>query len=104
MIQLLADIIAFILNFLRPVVSPLGEFMVAWMEIVLQFFPTGSLVFYITFFIIIVLLGVIVNTIWPGDRPPRYITKSIKKEKEIEEKKKIKKPKHIKKKEKVKEL
>jgi hypothetical protein len=95
LLQLFADIIAAILNFLRPIVSPMGQFMVLWMDFVLQFFPDGLLT-YIMIAAIIVVLGIIVNTIWPGDKPPKYLDKFKGKAIEKEEKVKIKKPKIVK--------
>jgi len=72
MFQLLADIIGAILNFLKPIVSPIGAWMVNWINTALQFFPTDSLTIYITIFIILLVSGAIVNSLWPGDRPPRF--------------------------------
>jgi hypothetical protein len=72
MFQALADIIGAILNFLKPIVSPIGAWMVNWINTVLQFFPADSLTIYITIFIILLVSGAIVNSLWPGDRPPRF--------------------------------
>jgi FtsZ-interacting cell division protein ZipA len=93
-LQLFADIIAAILNFLRPIVSPMGQFMVLWMDFVLQFFPV-ELLTYIILFAIIVVLGIIVNTIWPGDKPPKYIDTYRGKTRKKEEEEKVKEPKII---------
>ena len=71
--QLIADIVAAILNFLKPIVSPMGSFMVNWIEAVLQFFPRDSLTLYITLFVIIVLLGGIANVAWAGDKKPKFL-------------------------------
>ena len=46
-IQLIADIVAAVLNFLYPIVSPMGLWMVNWMDFVLQFFPQNDLTIYI---------------------------------------------------------
>ena len=94
--QLFADIIAAILNFLRPIVSPMGQFMVLWMDFVLQFFPDG-LFTYIIIAAIIIVLGIIINTIWPGDKPPKYLDKFKGKAKEKEEEVIVKEPKIVKK-------
>ena len=72
MFQLLADIIGAILNFLKPIVSPIGSWMVDWINVVLKFFPTDSLTIYIAIFIILLVSGGIVNALWPGDRPPKF--------------------------------
>lgn len=65
----------------------MGEWMVAWMNFVLNYFP-GELIFYIALFVVIVTVGAIVNIAWPGDRPPRYLDKFRKEAKKKEEKKK----------------
>ena len=72
MFQLLADFIGSILSFLKPIVSPIGSWMVDWINVVLQFFPTDSLTIYIVIFIILLVSGGIVNSLWPGDRPPKF--------------------------------
>lgn len=69
--QALADIIGAILTFLKPIVSPIGAWMVDWIEFVLQFFPTDSFSIYIAIFIFLIIAGGIVNSVWPGDRPPK---------------------------------
>jgi len=67
-IQVIADIVAAILNFLKLFVNPMGEFMVSWMESVLQFFPQDDLTVYISIAIVIVVLGLVVNIAWPGNK------------------------------------
>jgi hypothetical protein len=81
-IQVIADIVAAILNFLNPIVSPLGLFMVTWMDYVLPFFPRDNLTPYIVIAIVIVVIGLFVNITWPGDKKPRFLAKA----KEIDEK------------------
>ncbi|MHA1274097.1 MAG: hypothetical protein ACTSQS_11765 [Promethearchaeota archaeon] len=70
-IQLIADIIAMIITFLKPIIIPIGEWMIGWVEFLLQFFPSGwdYLGFYIVIFIILIICAVIVNCKWPGDKP-----------------------------------
>ena len=70
MLQILADIIGAILTFLKPIVSPIGAWMVDWIEVALQYFPTDSLTLYIGIFIFLIVAGGIVNSIWHGDKPP----------------------------------
>jgi hypothetical protein len=72
MFQVLADIIGAILNFLKPIVSPIGAWMVNWINTALQFFPTDSLTIYIIIFIILLVSGGLVNSLWPGDKPPKF--------------------------------
>lgn len=83
-IQLIADIVAAILNFLNPIVSPMGMWMVNWMEYVLQFFPRNDLTIYITIAIIIVVIGLFVNITWPGNKKPGFLVKAEEKDKKIE--------------------
>jgi hypothetical protein len=72
MFQVLADFIGAILNFLKPIVSPIGAWMVNWINTVLQFFPSDSLMIYIVIFIVLLVAGGLVNSLWPGDRPPKF--------------------------------
>ena len=74
----------------------MGQFMVLWMDFVLQFFPDGLLT-YIIIAAIIIVLGIIINTIWPGDKPPKYLDKFKGKAKEKEEEVIVKEPKIVKK-------
>jgi len=67
--RFLAWIIGIILNFLRPLVQPIGEWMIGWVEFLLNFFPFGDLNIYFFIFIILVISGIIVNSKWPGDKP-----------------------------------
>ena len=83
-IQIIADIVAAVLGFLNPIVSPLGLFMVNWMEYVLQFFPTDNLIVYIVIAIVIVTIGFVVNITWPGDKKPGFLAKAETFDKKIE--------------------
>lgn len=83
-IQIIADIVAAILTFLNPIVSPLGLFMVNWMEIVLQYFPRDNLTMYIVIAVIIVVLGFIVNIAWPGDKKPGFLVKTKENDEKLE--------------------
>ena len=85
-VQIIADIVAAILNFLNPIVSPMGSFMVYWMEYVLQFFPQNDLILYISIAIVIVVLGLIVNILWPGDKKPGFLVKAEEIDEKIEKK------------------
>jgi len=90
LIQTIADIVAAILNFLNPIVSPMGVLMVSWMDYVLQFFPENNLTFYIIISAIIITTGAIVNIAWAGDKKPKFLEKAKKLKEEAE--KKVKKP------------
>ena len=85
-IQVIADIVAAILNTLNLFVKPLGLFMISWMEYVLQFFPRNNLTVYIIIAIVIVILGLIVNIIWPGNKKPGFLVKAEEVEEKIEKK------------------
>lgn len=77
-LQVLAEIIGAILNFLKPIVSPIGAWMINWIEVVLRIFPKNNLVLYIILFVIIIIIGAITNILWPGDKPPRFFEKKYK--------------------------
>jgi len=85
-IQVIADIVAAVLNFLKLFVNPLGLFMVNWMEYVLQFFPQNDLTVYISIAIVIVILGLIVNITWPGNKKPGFLAKAEEIDEKIEKK------------------
>ena len=67
--RFLAWLIGVALGFLRPFVEPVGIWMVGWVEYLLQFFPSDDLTIYFVIFIVLIVLGVIVNSQWPGDKP-----------------------------------
>ena len=67
-LQIIADIIALILGTLQPFVTPIGAWMVSWVDVLLRFFPTGSLIPYYVIFAILVISGIIINTKWPGEK------------------------------------
>ncbi|MFX1587179.1 MAG: hypothetical protein ACFFC1_03405 [Promethearchaeota archaeon] len=77
-LQVLAEIIGAILNFLKPIVSPIGAWMINWIEVVLRIFPKNDLALYIILFVIIIIIGAITNILWPGDKPPRFFEKKYK--------------------------
>ncbi|MFX0024769.1 MAG: hypothetical protein ACFE8M_00020 [Candidatus Hermodarchaeota archaeon] len=77
-LQVLAEIIGAILNFLKPIVSPIGAWMINWIEVVLRVFPKNDLALYIILFVIIIIIGAITNILWPGDKPPRFFEKKYK--------------------------
>ena len=84
-LQIIADIIALILGALKPIVTPIGAWMVSWIGFLLEFFPTGSLVPYYVIFAILVISGIIVNTKWPGEKYIGVYTKE-ESERDTEEK------------------
>ncbi|TFF95862.1 MAG: hypothetical protein EU547_07060 [Promethearchaeota archaeon] len=69
-LQDLANIIGAIVMFLKPFVTPIGEFMIYWINFALSFFPTESWIIYIIIFAVFIIAGIFVNCYWPGDKPP----------------------------------
>jgi len=65
-LQVIADIIGAILNFFKPWVTPIGAWLVSWIDVLLGFFPADNLTIYIAIFVVLIISGIIVNTKWPG--------------------------------------
>lgn len=88
-LEVLADIIGAILIFLEPIIRPIGEFVVSWITDATQFFKENlgtSLTFYIVICVIIVVSGIVINILWPGDRPGSIFSKGVGKIEEYEDK------------------
>ncbi len=88
-LEIIANITTAILLFLKPLVTPIGEWMVDWITTTTQFFKDNlgaSLSFYIVVFIVLVVSAIVVNIIWPGDRPGSIFSKGIGKLEEFEDK------------------
>ena len=68
-LQLVADIFAILLNILKPIVQPVGQWMILWIGAILQYFPDNDLTIYLLAFIILVIAGMFINIHWPGDEP-----------------------------------
>jgi ABC-type proline/glycine betaine transport system permease subunit len=66
--ELISDIISVIVRFLQPVVTPIGEWMIIWINFALAFFPKENLIIYIIIFISLLILGVLINWFWLGDK------------------------------------
>ena len=76
--QVLADIIGAILTFLMPIVAPIGLWMTDWITVVFGFLQQnlgGDLTLFIVICVVLIVLGMIVNIIWPGDRPGSIFSK-----------------------------
>ncbi len=56
-----AIVVGYILSFIQPFVTPIGEVMVLWVSYLLDYFPYGNYTLYIAIFIILVVAGVIIN-------------------------------------------
>ncbi|MFX0082211.1 MAG: hypothetical protein ACFE94_10715 [Candidatus Hodarchaeota archaeon] len=88
-LEILANIVGSILLFLKPLVTPIGQWMVDWITATTQFFKENlgtSLIFYIVICTIIIVSGIVVNIVWPGDRPGSIFSKEIGKIEEFEDK------------------
>jgi len=68
-LRAIAYYVGLILNFLKPYILPVGEWMIIWVEYLLNFFPTEDLTIYFAIFIFLIVIGAIVNSKWPGDKP-----------------------------------
>jgi len=88
-LEIIAEIVGSILLFLKPIVSPIGAFLVDVTTAAAQFFKDNlgtSLTFYIVICVILVVSGIIVNIIWPGDRPGSIFSKGVGKIEEFDDK------------------
>jgi hypothetical protein len=88
-LEILGDIFGAILIFLKPIVSPIGEWMVSWISVVIAFMRenlSSSYTFYIIICVILVVSGIIVNIVWPGDKPGSSFQTSGDKLEDFEEK------------------
>jgi len=88
-LEVLADIVGSILIFLKPLVVPIGQWMVDWITDTTQFFKENlgaSLTFYIVICAILVVSGIVINILWPGDRPGSIFSKGVEKIEDYEDK------------------
>ncbi len=56
--------------FLKPIVTPIGQWMVDWINVAITFLQqsfSSDLTIFIVICVIIVVSGIIINIIWPGD-------------------------------------
>ncbi len=87
-LETMADIIGVILLFLKPIIIPIGEFMVAWITVATEFLNQyfgEEFTVYIIIGAILIISGVIINIVWPGDKKGS-IYSSTEKIEEIEDK------------------
>ena len=88
-LEILAEIVGSILTFFKRIISPIGAFLVDLTTAATQFFRDNlgsSLTFYIVVCVILVVSAIIVNIIWPGDRPGSIFSKGVGKLDEFEDK------------------
>ena len=79
--QVLAHIIGFILEIFKPFVTPIGEWLVIWVDFLMNFFPSENMTIYIVIFVILIVAGIIINVKWPGEQ---YVSIFEKKEEKPE--------------------
>ena len=65
-LQVIADIIGGILAFFKPWVTPIGAWLVSWIDVLMGYFPADNLTIYIVIFAVLVISGIYINTKWPG--------------------------------------
>lgn len=88
-LDILAEIVGSILLFLKPIVTPIGEWMVGWISAVTQFLKDNlstGLTVYILICALLVISGIIVNIAWPGDKPGTTFQKGVEKIEDFESK------------------
>ncbi|MFX0028995.1 MAG: hypothetical protein ACFE8B_07290 [Candidatus Hermodarchaeota archaeon] len=86
-LDILAEIASAIILFFKRIISTIGAFLVDLTTAATQFFKDNlgsSLTFYIVICAILVVSGIIVNIIWPGDRPGTIFSKGVGKLDEFE--------------------
>jgi len=69
-LQFIANIIGAIMIFLKPIVTPIGTWMVSWITVVIEFLQqnfSDDLTIFIVVCAILVISGIIINIVWPGD-------------------------------------
>jgi len=69
-LQTLADIFGAIIIFLKSFITPIGQWMVDWITTVFTFIQDNfgyDLSIFIFICVIIVISGIIINIVWPGD-------------------------------------
>jgi len=86
-LDILANIIGTILLFLMPIIVPIGEWMVGWISSGMDFLRLNfgsDFTIYIIICVILVVSGIIVNIIWPGDKKGSIFHKGVDKIEELE--------------------
>jgi len=77
-LEILANIISIILLFLMPIVVPIGQWMVGWISVVMDFIRlnfSSDYMIYIIICVILIVSGIIINVIWPGDKKGSILIK-----------------------------
>lgn len=88
-LDILANIIGAILLFLMPIIVPIGEWMAGWISVGMDYlrlnFSTDFMI-YIFICVILVVSGIFVNIIWPGDKKGSIFHKGVDKIEDLEDK------------------
>lgn len=66
-LEFIAIIIGYIIEFVRPFISPIGDIMILWVNILLPFFPDSNLTIYIVIYVVLVVAALLVNIKWHGE-------------------------------------
>jgi len=88
-LEILANIISIILLFLMPIVVPIGQWMVGWISVVMDFIRlnfSSDYMIYIIICVILIVSGIIINVIWPGDKKGSIFNKGVEKIEDFEDK------------------
>ncbi len=88
-LDVLANIFGSILLFLMPILVPIGQWMVGWISAAMDFLRQNfgtNLTLYIIICVVLVVSGIIINIIWPGDKQGSIFHKGVEKIEDFEEK------------------
>ncbi|MFX1456764.1 MAG: hypothetical protein ACFFDB_15430 [Promethearchaeota archaeon] len=72
-----------------PIIVPIGEWMVGWITVAMDFLRQNfgtDLMLYIIICVVLVISGIIVNIIWPGDKQGSIFHKGVENIEDFEEK------------------
>ena len=88
-LEALADIIGVILTFLMPIVIPIGVWIVDVVTVIIGFLKQtlgGEMMLFIVICVVLIILGIIINIIWPGDVQGTIFSKGLDKIEDLEDK------------------
>ncbi|MFW9829283.1 MAG: hypothetical protein ACFFEY_17035 [Candidatus Thorarchaeota archaeon] len=87
-LEALADIIGVILTFLMPILTPIGVWIVDVVTVIIGFLKQtlgGEMMLFIVICVVLVVLGIIINIIWPGDVQGTIFSKGLDKIEDLED-------------------
>lgn len=79
-LEIIAVIIGNIIEIIKPYISPIGDWMIIWVNFVLQFFPDSNLTIYIIIYVVLVTAALVVNIKWSGKSAEELEKKGLEKE------------------------